>query len=425
MKRVSKKITRRAFLKAGMVAGGAAAVGFPALPGLRAQTKEIKIGLLAPLTGLAAVWGVRTLHAYEMAADLINQGGGIKSMGGAKVKVVVADTENKPEVAAIQAEKLISDRDLIMLSGSNQSSATMVGTQIAERNRLCFITGSDPLDEITKRGFQFTYRATLLTDDYVRDLIYFARDMGKKTGKVVKKMASLCENTIAGIASGKAVSKYAQEVGFEVVDVSTYEPGVTRDFTGYISKYKSGGVDFVASFTRPQDGIMITRTMKELNFNPLAFGGISGGLNTSEYGQTLGKDSNFIIAATNFTEEARNVPRLKDLVSLWRKRFNIAGDPSFLSGFSVVPIVHATLEKNPTYDREKFKQALDQMTLKIGEYNNQQIEGIKWTPNHDNALGRAFIIQWENGVANAVSPEAYASKKAVWPKPTWDEIKKM
>jgi branched-chain amino acid transport system substrate-binding protein len=307
MGKESKKITRRGFLKAGLVAGGAAATGFPML--LRpahAQVKEIKIGLLAPLTGLAAVWGQRTFNAYELAAELINQAGGIKSMGGAKVKVVVADTENKPEVAAIQAERLISDRDLIVLSGSNQSSATMVASQITERNRLCFITGSDPLDEITGRGFQFTYRATLLMGDYVRDLIYYARDMGKKTGKVVKKMANLSENSVAGIASGKAVSKYANEVGFEVVDSSTYDPGSTRDFTGYISKYKSAGIDFVVSFSRPQDAIIITRTMKELNFNPLAFGGIASGLTTSEYGKILGKDSNFIIAAANFTENAEN-----------------------------------------------------------------------------------------------------------------------
>lgn len=426
MGKESKKITRRAFLKAGLVAGGAATTGFPTL--LRpahAQVKEIKIGLLAPLTGLAAVWGQRTFNAYELAAELINQAGGIKSMGGVKIKVVVADTENKPEVAAIQAERLISDRDLIVLSGSNQSSATMVASQITERNRLCFITGSDPLDEITGRGFQFTYRATLLMGDYVRDLIYYARDMGKKTGKVVKKMANLSENSVAGIASGKAVSKYAKEVGFEVVDSSTYDPGSTRDFTGYISKYKSAGIDFVVSFSRPQDAIIITRTMKELNFNPLAFGGIASGLTTSEYGKILGKDSNFIIAAANFTENAENIPKLKDLITLWRKRYNIYADASFLAGFSVVPLVHATLEKNPTYDREKFKEALDTMTLKVGEYNNLQFEGIKWTPNHDNAIGKAFIIQWENGEAYAVSPGAHASRKPVWPKPTWDEIKKM
>ncbi|HUL29366.1 MAG TPA: ABC transporter substrate-binding protein, partial [Thermodesulfobacteriota bacterium] len=210
-----------------------------------------------------------------------------------------------------------------------------------------------------------------------------------------------------------------------VVDSSTYDPGSTRDFTGYISKHKSAGVDFVVSFSRPQDAITITRTMKELNFNPLAFGGIASGLTTSEYGETLGKDSNFVIAAANFTENAENIPRLKDLITIWRKRYNIYADASFLAGFSVVPLVHATLEKNPTYDREKFKEALDRMTLKVGDYNNLQFEGIKWTPNHDNAMGKAFIIQWENGLAYAVSPGPHASRKPVWPKPTWDEIKKM
>ena len=109
------------------------------------------MGLLAPLTGVSALWGERTYRGFQFAAQLLNEAGGIKSMGGAKVKVIVVDTESKPEVAGIQAEKLIAEKEILLITGSNQSAASMVATQVAERNRIAFVTGTDGAPQITQR----------------------------------------------------------------------------------------------------------------------------------------------------------------------------------------------------------------------------------------------------------------------------------
>jgi branched-chain amino acid transport system substrate-binding protein len=422
MGREGNKVTRRTFLKAGLVAGGMGALGVPTL--LRAEPREVKVGLLAPLTGVSANWGPRAYNSCLLCAQLINEAGGIKSMGGAKMKVVVGDTETKPEIAGIQAEKLIADKDILILSGSNQSAATMIATQVAERNHICFITGTDGAPQITERGFQYTYRTTPTMVDYARDLIYFARDMGKQTGKVVKKLAILCENSIFGVSAGDNASKFGKEVGFDVVDYSTYDPATTRDFTGYISKYKSAGVDFLACHNRPQDGILITRTMKELDFNPLGYGGMLGAHSVYDFPEALGKDSNFVLTTSNFVEAA-NIPGLKEISARFKKLYNTSPDTNFIAGFSVLPLLKSVLEANPSYDREKVKQAIDKANLKVGENNNMQINGIKWTPNHDNALAQAFVLQYEGAVMYPVAPAAFATKKPVWPRPTWDQIKKM
>jgi len=421
MKSELKKITRRTFVKTGVTASGIMLFGFPTIS--RAEPKEVKVGLLAPLTGVSANWGQRAYWGFQLAAELINEKGGIKSMGGAKIKVEVADTETKPEVAAIQAEKLISDKGVLLLSGCNQSSASMVATQIAERNQICFILGTDTAPQITQRGFKFTYRTVTIMSDFSKDLIYFARDMGKVTGKAVKKMAVLCENSIFGVAAGDAAVKYGKEVGFEVVDYSTYDPVTTRDFTGYISKYKSAGVEFLACSSRPQDSVMITRAMKELNFNPFGYGGVVGAHAVSDFGDALGKDSNYVLATTNFTEKA-NIPGLKDFIERYRKQFSVPPDTASLGGPAVISVLVAALEKSPGYNREKLREAIDKVEIKAGEYGNLQIDGIKWDSNHDNAWVRSFIVMWKDGEMYPVAPPDYANKKAVWPRPTWDEISK-
>ena len=236
-------------------------------------------------------------------------------------------------------------------------------------------------------------------------------------------MAILTVNNIAGVSGGDAAAKYGKEVGFEIIDYSTYDPATTRDFTGYISKYKSAGVNLLVGHNYAQDSILITRTMKELNFNPLGFGGILGHLAAKDYADTIGKDSNYVIASTYFVIHAR-LPRLQEFVTRYNKQSKVKAEGLLYTDFTVLAILRAALEKSPTYDREKLQQAIDKVEIKAGEYNNMQIEGVKWAPNHDNVSARVFIEQWKDGVDNIVAPAIYSTKEALWPRPTWDEISK-
>jgi branched-chain amino acid transport system substrate-binding protein len=425
MNKKNREMTRRDLLRTGLVVGGAVATGLPVISRrvVHAAPKEIKVGQLAPLTGVSSSWGQRSYWGFLLAADMLNQAGGIKSMGGAKIKVVVADTESKPEVAGIQAEKLIADKDILILTGTNQSAAGMVATQVAERNRICYITGIDGAPQITQRGFQFTYRTCPIMTNYGKDLIYFADEMGKKTGKAVKKVAILCENSIFGVSGGDAAEKFSKEVGFEVVDYSTYDAATTRDFTGYISKYKSAGVDFLACHNRPQDGMLIWRTMKELDFNPLGCGGMFGAHAVSDFAETLGKDSDYTLSTTNFSGIA-DIRGFEEILTEYKKRYKVAADTNMIAGFAVLAVLKATLEANPTYDRVEFKHALDKIEIDTGENNNLQIDGVRWDEKHDNARVKSFVIQWKDGVQYPVAPPAFAAREAVWPRPTWDEMSK-
>jgi branched-chain amino acid transport system substrate-binding protein len=424
MKKKDRKITRRTFLKSGLVAGGVGAgLSLFSLPKLYAQPKPVKIGLVAPLTGGNAHWGTDMYECFKLAAAICNEDGGIKSMGGAKVELVVADFESKPEVAAIQAEKLIENNEILMLSGSMHSAAGMLVSQIAERNRICYITPTDKVPQITQRGLQYTYRTCSTTFTQVKSLVEFVRDVGQKTGKVPKKVAILCENSITGVTAGDEFLKQMKEGGFEIVDYSTYDAVTTKDFTGYISKYKSIGADLLVGSNRNQDTVLIARTMKELNFNPYNWCSAEGGVSSIDMWRLLGKDVNYFIASAGFADVTRNIPHQEKIVPLFKKALNVTvADTSLVTGFGVVALLKAALEKNPTYDRESFKRAVDQVEVKAGEYYNMQIDGIKWDSKHDNAWARAFIVQWENGRCHCVAPTKYAVREPVWPRPTWDKI---
>ena len=85
-------MSRRSFVK-GLLGGLAlptvAALGLGALPAQAQNPSEVKVGLLVPLSGLYARPGTVMRMGAEMAIEDINAQGGIKSMGGAKLKLVV------------------------------------------------------------------------------------------------------------------------------------------------------------------------------------------------------------------------------------------------------------------------------------------------------------------------------------------------
>ncbi|MFX7804505.1 ABC transporter substrate-binding protein, partial [Acinetobacter baumannii] len=87
--------------------------------------------VLLPITGNNAADGGRMLKAHELAARQINEAGGIKSLGGAKVELVVADIQSKPEI-----------------SGAWASATTIPAMQISDRNGVPFIVTSAVTDSI-------------------------------------------------------------------------------------------------------------------------------------------------------------------------------------------------------------------------------------------------------------------------------------
>ena len=167
------------------------------------------LGAVVALTGPNAAWGQRTWNGFQLACDLVNAEGGIKSMGGAKLKYFVVDTESKPEVAGTQTEKAIQ-RGAAAITGTNQSAATVVATQIAEREGVPFVCATDVDPLITARGFKYTFRTSPVVESYARDLLAYIRELSDKAGKPARKLAVLSENSIVGQSSVEGATKVGE-----------------------------------------------------------------------------------------------------------------------------------------------------------------------------------------------------------------------
>ena len=123
--------TRRRLL----ATGSAAAVALAVPPTVKAQAAAIKIGILQPLTGALAFDGQQGLMGSEAAIKVINDAGGIKSLGGAKLEMVQGDARSTPEGGTAEVERL-NNEGVVAIVGGFASPICLAATQAAARYEL-------------------------------------------------------------------------------------------------------------------------------------------------------------------------------------------------------------------------------------------------------------------------------------------------
>ena len=408
------RITRREFVRSSALAAAGTMLA-PCLAG--AQAKDVPLAAIVALTGTNAAWGQRTWNAFQQGCDMVNEQGGIKSLGGAKLKPMVLDTESRPEVAGSQTERAVQ-RGAVAITGTNQSAATIVATQIAEREGVPFVCATDVDPLITSRGFKFTFRTSPIVESYARDLLAYAKDLGASTGKPARKLAILSENSIVGQSSVEATRRVAKELGYDLVEADTYDASKTQNFASYISKYKGAGVEILIGHNKPSDAVLITRTMKELNYNPMAYGGILGGHVSTEYVNALDKDADHVLCTTSWSGDA-DIPGLKDLAKKYQDRYKEHMDSTSAGGFTAFAVLWDSLERAGSTDRKKLRDAIAATSLKTGDKMYMQLRGAKFLATGENSLagGLVFTIRSKEWVT--VAPKEYAKTTAAWPKPRW------
>src|SRR5262249_45482410 len=129
---------------------------FAAYP-LRSRAAEtVNIGALYPVTGSFAQIGQGCAAAAKLAVEMVNEAGGIKSLGGAKLNLIMSDVQSDTTVPRTETDRLISGNKLSAIHGCYASALTLIASEVAERAKVPLLTGSssDKLNE--GRTYTFT-----------------------------------------------------------------------------------------------------------------------------------------------------------------------------------------------------------------------------------------------------------------------------
>ena len=388
-------------------------------PGPVKAAEEIKVGVIFPLTGPVASIGVASQRGVTMAVDRINSEGGIKSMGGAKIKLFFGDDEAKPNVAMTEGERLIKQEKVDALIGSYTSSCSFPLTQVAEVNKIPILVGSSAKDEITERKFKYTFRAELKASWIARDQVNFIKFLASKTGVPVKTIGLLYEDSGWGQSFAKDVVPLIKQAGFQLVSEIPY-PKDTKDMRSFILKLKAANPDLVLQESYTEDAILVTKTMHELQFYSKGILGTGTGHSSPFYHDGVGGLDEYLMKWESWSpaiplEEVR--VRSKEFF----ERFKTPMDTFSAKCYTVGFILAQGYEIAGSKDKDKLRDALRKVNVKVGDKGNTHLFPMKFDADGQAPEAVGVHTQVVKGQYVVLAPEIGATGKPVYPAPPWSE----
>ena len=140
-------------------------LGFGCRPGAERQTtaatSDIPVGVYAATSGSEAAFGQATVQGIQLAAEEINNSGGVL---GRKIRLVIEDDQGKAEEAASVVTKLITHDNVLAILGENSSNQSLAAAPICQASKVPMISPSSTNPSVTKKG-DYIFRVCF-TDPY-------------------------------------------------------------------------------------------------------------------------------------------------------------------------------------------------------------------------------------------------------------------
>ncbi len=376
-----------------------------------ASAEVIKVGMLWPLTGDLAKLGQDCRNACVLAADQINQAGGIKSMGGAKIELVSADTQSKPDVGLGECRRLIEQENVSVITGTYQSSLALPATEICERGKCPILLGIAAADEVTERGLKYTFRAGTTTTLYGQnqvDLALALPDLVEGGYSSPKKFALLYEDSDFGQAIAVATKEYLAEKGLSLVaDVSYSASSV--DLTTQVAKVKAANPDVVLTTTYLNDAVLLVKARKKLGMKQY-FIDSSGGTSVASFAEGLGADADGQLYVGDFVPTL-NVPGVKEVNAAYKARFGVdmVGQAQ---AYQAMIMLGKALEIAGSADRDTIRDALEKTVLRRADGDTiiLAMDVMQFDDTHQ-VPTVSVGIQWQSGKTVPVYPAEYSAAK--------------
>ncbi len=325
------------------------------------NTKDvIKVGLILPLSGDAASWGIPPKNGATLAMEEINVNGGIN---GKKIELVIEDSKCDPQKSVTAFNKLITSDKPIAIIGDVCSSATLAIASLAEKNKIILISPASTNPKISDAG-DYIFRD--IPSDELRGQVFakYIYDSG------VRNIAILYINNDGGKGNEIAFTKYFTTYGGKIVLSESYDADA-KDLKTQLTKIKNSKPDALLSISQVTDATITLINVKELNIQlPLYF-------------QTEALDDPSVITnADNATEGAVYISfakvdnnKSKSFSNAYRKRFDKEPELFAAESYDALMLIAETL---------KNKMKINSETIKDGLYKINNYMGASGSLTFDN-----------------------------------------
>lgn len=312
--------------------GGCFALGTAPLTTAGAQ-QELRIGFLAPTTGIFAQVGKDMVDGFQMYLDEVKG-----DFGGAKVKFIVEDEQGKPDTAVTKVKKLILQDKVHMFVGGLLASTGYALAPVSTADKTVYVVSVAAADDLTQRDlakYPYMVRTGWSSSQPSHPFGQWACDQG------YKKIVTIGADYAFGYEVVGGFQKAFEACGGQVIQ-KIWPPLGTNDFGPYLPTIKQ---DADAIFTL-MVGPMSLRFPKQLaasgNKKPV----IGGGTSYDEFVlPAMGDEVIGHVSALQYSA-ALDTPKNAEFVKKYRAKYGKV--PSYYSetNYTTAQMIHKVIADN-------------------------------------------------------------------------------
>ncbi|WP_158924973.1 ABC transporter substrate-binding protein [Acidisphaera sp. S103] len=404
-----------ATLKRRALLAGAASV--PAIGRARAET-TVTFAMISPLSGPWAREGQLQLGGAAMAVDDINAAGGIKALGGAKVRLVQFDAGDSAEKAKDAAQRMVAQEpDVSGGFGAWLSTFTLAVTEVTERAQIPWFTQSYS-DLITGRGFHYIFQSSPTAVDQAEKALPTILDLAERsTGKRPTRIGIIADNTASSVSFLKPIRGHVlKDLGLTAVVDEVFTPPLT-DATTLIQRVRSARPDFLLALPSnvPDDKMVLDKLSEYgLGGGKLPVVGNGGHWATPELVANAGKD---VVQGIMIVTAAGAGKGLEDIERRYMARTK---EPWMLQepimAYGHIMLLAAAVERAGSADRRKVAEQIRAFDLRDGPALLFPGQHVKYDAAGRRLDAKLMIVQWQNGRIVTTDPPEMAQAATIWPK---------
>jgi branched-chain amino acid transport system substrate-binding protein len=395
------RLNRRSILQ------GTAATVIASPSVLRAQAAPIKIGILQPITGGLAQDGEYGRLGAEIALNEINNGGGIKSMGGAKLQMVFGDARSNPEGGTAEVERMQSE-GVAAIVGGFASPIALAASQAASRYDIPYIVDVGVSDQIVNRGLKNTFRFGpgfgTVTTAALENLV----KLNDGAGKPAKTVVIVHEDGLFGSGMAKLLQTQLPVRGFEVLETIAH-PTPSRDMSNVALRIRALNPDLVIPSSYYAEFVLLARTMQQQRIRPKGiYAVLNGAASNFRFVKEFGEAANLVMDCNHWADPRKAKTALVKAQAEKEGRVWLYNTPL---NYSCVRLLADAIERSGSADRLKVTEALANSTFT----DHIMPYGPTRFVNGQNQGAAPVNTQVQNGDIKVIFPTEFADAKPVFP----------
>ena len=392
----------------------------------RADTPEVAIGVIYPLSGSSAQIGVDAQKAFETAAEIINKdydfklplarGEGLPGLGGAKVKLVFADHQGDPQKGRAETERLITQEKVCAVVGTYQSAVAVTVSQTCERYQTPFLSADNSSPSLHRRGLKYYFRASPHDEMFSKAMFDFF-DAQRKKGQKIETLALFHEDTIFGTDSANAQIKLAAERGYKIVSDIKYRAN-SPSLTAEVQQLKAADADVLMPSSYTTDAILLVKTMAELGYKPKNIMAQDAGFSEKATYDAVGDKLEGVISRGSFSLDlAEKRPMVGLINEMYKaksgKDFNDYTSRQFMG----LILMAEAVNRAKSTDGDKIREALAATDMP-GDITIMPWKRVKYDEMGQNNDADPVLLQYLGGKFVTIAPGQVAVSEAIWPMPS-------